>query len=323
MEHETWLFTQHASAYDTLVKHGEANNEECVSCHVVGYAESGGFTSAAETPSLEDVGCESCHGRGGPHISPGFVEGGDYSKVCETCHNPIHSLGFEYATFRPRISHAENSHVRTLSVEDRNALLAKLGAPRDVLPTNANYVGSDACRGCHESEHATWAASPHAQAVATLSHAGKSDNAACLKCHTTGYGRPGGFPAEAAAESHSDLARVGCESCHGPGSEHVKEGSARIGNIVSLADKCDSCVILQICGGCHDDANDPGFEFEVLDKIEAQRHGTVEPSTGKPEQSSAHRFHKLDVAISSREFQRTVDRAFDGLDEGRPSWVGR
>jgi hypothetical protein len=103
----------------------------------------------------------------------------------------------------------------------------------------------------------------------------------------------------------------------------VKEGSARIGNIVSLADKCDSCVILQICGGCHDDANDPGFEFEVLDKIEAQRHGTVEPSTGKPEQSSAHRFHKLDVAISSREFQRTVDRAFDGLDEGRPSWVGR
>ncbi len=65
MEHETWLFTQHASAYDTLVKHGEENNEECVSCHVVGYSQPGGFKSAAETPSLEDVGCETCHGRGG------------------------------------------------------------------------------------------------------------------------------------------------------------------------------------------------------------------------------------------------------------------
>jgi hypothetical protein len=174
-----------------------------------------------------------------------------------------------------------------LSLEERNALLAKLGAPRDVLPTNADYVGSDACRSCHESEHATWAASPHAQAVATLSRAGKSDNADCLKCHTTGYGRPGGFPAEAAAESHGDLARVGCESCHGPGSEHVRDGSAKIGNIVSLADKCDSCVILQICGGCHDDANDPGFEFEVLDKIEAQRHGTIEPGTGRPKGTTA------------------------------------
>ena len=323
LEHETWIFTQHATAYDTLVKHGEANNEECVSCHVVGYSKPGGFTSATETPSLEDVGCEACHGRGGPHLSPGFVEGGDYSKICETCHNSIHSLGFEYATFRPRISHAENAHVRTLSLEERNALLAKLGAPRDVLPTNANYVGSDACRDCHEPEHTTWVASPHAQTLETLSRAGESDNADCLKCHTTGYGRPGGFPAAAAAESHADLARVGCESCHGPGSEHVKDGSDRIGSIVSLADKCDSCVILQICGGCHDDANDPGFEFEVLDKIEAQRHGTIEPGTGKPVQPTAHRFDKLDVALSTREFQRAVERAFEGLDQGRSPWVER
>jgi hypothetical protein len=44
------------------------------------------------------------------------------------------------------------------------------------------------------------------------------------------------------------------------------------GTIVSLSDKCDSCVVLQICGSCHDDANDPGFEFEVVDKIERQRH---------------------------------------------------
>jgi hypothetical protein len=51
---------------------------------------------------------------------------------------------------------------------------------------------------------------------------------------------------------------------------------------VSLADKCDSCAILQICGSCHDDANDPGFEFRIEESIEKQRHGTIEAGTGKP-----------------------------------------
>ena len=67
------------------------------------------------------------------------------------------------------------------------------------------------------------------------------------------------------------------------------EDQPRTGTILSLGDKCDSCVILQICGSCHDDANDPGFEFEVLDKIELQRHGTIEPGTGRPKGTSAQR----------------------------------
>jgi hypothetical protein len=48
-------------------------------------------------------------------------------------------------------------------------------------------------------------------------------------------------------------------------------------------------VILQICGACHDDANDPGFDFEVKKKIEKQRHGTLEPGTGRPKGKSARR----------------------------------
>ncbi len=53
----------------------------------------------------------------------------------------------------------------------------------------------------------------------------------------------------------------------------MAEGAERRGTILALTDKCDSCVIMQICGSCHDEANDPGFEFELLDKIEAIRHG--------------------------------------------------
>ena len=51
------------------------------------------------------------------------------------------------------------------------------------------------------------------------------------------------------------------------------ENADRRNTILALTDKCDSCVVLQICGSCHDDANDPGFEFEVVDKIDRLRHG--------------------------------------------------
>ena len=70
------------------------------------------------------------------------------------------------------------------------------------------------------------------------------------------------------------MAGVGCESCHGPGGRHVPEGAERKGTILRLADKCDSCVILQICGSCHDDKNDPGFEFELESKLAPIRHGS-------------------------------------------------
>ena len=288
LAHETWTYTQHATAFDTLVTHGADADPECIGCHVVGYDEPGGFKSARETPELEDVGCESCHGRGGPHLSPGFVTAGNYQPACGHCHDPKHSLGFEYATFLPRISHAANAGIAKLPPEEKRKRLAALGAPRkDLLPTNPVYLGSAACRSCHAAEYETWSASPHAHTVETLAAVHKQGNPDCLRCHTTGFGRPGGFPEKGLPPEHADLAGVGCESCHGPGGDHVAEGAAKIGTIVSLGDKCDSCVILQICGACHDDANDPGFEFAVKKKIEKQRHGTLEPGTGKPKGKTA------------------------------------
>lgn len=277
IEHESWQYTNHSAAYSTLVEHAKERDTECVGCHVVGFEKPGGFSIREHPEYLENVGCESCHGRGGPHLSPQFAKDGGYEPVCITCHNPKHSLGFEYATFLPKVSH---SSVAALSAKERTQLVDSRKQPRDVLPKNASFVGSDACQSCHSSEYQTWAQSPHGHAVATLQKAGKADDANCLRCHTTGYDRSGGFPAAGNVRNHADLARVGCESCHGPGGDHVAPGANRTGTIVSLGDKCDSCVILQICGSCHDDANDPGFEFEVEEKIERQRHGTIEPGAG-------------------------------------------
>ena len=316
-EHETWQFTTHASAYDTLLKHGEETDPECVGCHVVGYEQPGGFVSSQETPDLEHVGCETCHGRGGPHLSPGFLQNGDYAPVCITCHDTKHSLGFDYAAFVPRVSHAELEYVTKLPFERKQALLAERGAPRaNLLLGSASHVGSDACKSCHEAEYTTWAAAPHARAVASLAKDGHEGDAKCLACHTTGYGRNGGFPAGGGVAEHRDLARVGCESCHGPGGNHVGEDATRIGTIVSLADKCDSCVVLQICGGCHDDENDPGFEFEVQAKIEAQRHGTLEPGTGQPKATSVR---PSDGADGSGSTHDRLGHAFALLDRRRPA----
>jgi len=284
LEARTWELTQHASAYDTLVTHGAEHDAECVNCHVVGLGAAGGFDMAAPVPHLEGVGCESCHGRGGPHLAPDVAKPASYEPVCVTCHNPKHSLGFEYASFRPKISHAA---IAALSGDERAALVASHGKPRDVLPTAARHVGSDACKSCHESEFATWSASPHARAIATLEAKGHERNASCQPCHTTAAGRDGGFPLGEEPSAHADLARVGCESCHGPGGDHIAADAPKRGTIVSLGDKCDSCVILQICGSCHDAANDPKFEFSVQEHIDRQRHGTIEAGTGKPLSTSA------------------------------------
>jgi len=276
-EYATWQFTQHASAFNTLVAHAADRRTDCIDCHVVGYEETGGYDFLHRPVHLENVGCESCHGRGGPHLSPDFVlmtrdAKRDYAPVCATCHNPTHSLGFDFATFHPRVSH---SRIASLSDRERGELLEG-GPSRDLLPTSADHVGSEACQSCHTAEFDTWQSSPHGHAVVRLEQAGKADDADCLQCHTTAFGRPGGFQTELSVSAQSDLARVGCESCHGPGGDHIGENVKRVGTILSLGDKCDSCVILKVCGTCHDDANDPGFQFKVEQRIDDQRHGTIE-----------------------------------------------
>jgi peroxiredoxin len=274
-EAATWELTDHASAFDTLVRHGADGRADCIGCHVVGYGKPGGYQIASPDPGLEDVGCETCHGRGGPHLSPDTAPGNDYESTCRTCHNPEHSLGFDYALFLPRVSHAANQALLALPAEERTKrLAARHRAAQNVLPTAAAYVGSEACQSCHTDEHATWLGQAHAKALDTLAAKGKAGAADCLRCHTTGFGKPGGFQAGGGAQPA--LAGVGCESCHGPGGDHVAKGARKRGTILKLSDKCGSCAILQICGSCHDPANDPGFEFQVVDKILRQRHGKEE-----------------------------------------------
>lgn len=116
------------------------------------------------------------------------------------------------------------------------------------------YVGSVACRGCHGSEGADWAASAHASALETLAAKRSDADPSCVRCHVTGYGTTGGFGSR---ESTPHLAAVGCESCHGPGRDHVARSRQPYG-----------AVTVATCTSCHDRANSPKFDaYSYLPRV--------------------------------------------------------
>jgi len=81
------------------------------------------------------------------------------------------------------------------------------------------YVGSRACKPCHEYEYQTWSEKGHAHAYATLEKFGSQYDPECIICHVVGMEYESGSISE---EKTSHLKDVGCENCHGPGSEHVR-----------------------------------------------------------------------------------------------------
>jgi hypothetical protein len=199
-----------------------------------------------------------------------------YEAICEGCHTATHSLNFVFEERLTFVSHEQNEALTGLSIEDRRALLSKRDLRERTLFHSDRFVGSRACERCHSSEYEIWARSRHANALDSLVAEQAEERRECQACHTTGFGQAGGFP-----QGGDPLAHVGCESCHGPGATHARDsapGAPSRGQILALGDKCNTCVVLQICGSCHDPENDPGFEFEVLDKVEQLRHGNV--STG-------------------------------------------
>ena len=91
------------------------------------------------------------------------------------------------------------------------------------------YMGSPACGKCHAAEsignqYDLWLQSPHAKATKILksetaytiakklSIIEPSEELKCLKCHATGGGKNKKINSEG----------VGCEACHGPGSDYYE-----------------------------------------------------------------------------------------------------
>ncbi|MBU1698781.1 MAG: cytochrome c family protein [Candidatus Eisenbacteria bacterium] len=137
------------------------------------------------------------------------------------------------------------------------------------------YISSAKCKMCHKGEKKgeifeKWEAGPHAKAFASLPEASQKDEK-CLGCHTTGFGK-GGYVA--GAENAADFAHVGCEACHGPGSEY-KSATVMKDHALSVAAgmievgeaQCKICHTEALPEACWGEAKAaPKFDFAVASK---------------------------------------------------------
>jgi hypothetical protein len=93
-------------------------------------------------------------------------------------------------------------------------------APADQVSTGDGlFIGNDRCITCHRKQAAAWSETRHAQAFERLPDSYRKF-AACLECHSTGFGKPGGYSLDLSAEEALTVQSVGCEACHGPGANH-------------------------------------------------------------------------------------------------------
>jgi hypothetical protein len=112
--------------------------------------------------------------------------------------------------------------------------------------TPDRFVGTEVCQRCHVAESDQWKNTKHAHAWATLVDAKKDANPDCIPCHVVGYLKPGGFQSGTAT---AKLADVGCESCHGMGSQHEAFSSV------------PRRITEETCLPCHTSSNSPTFNF--------------------------------------------------------------
>jgi hypothetical protein len=104
-EFEQWKQTPHARAWATLTAQRKESTPACVSCHVTGYREPGGFRTADDAARLANVQCESCHGMGTQHRQ-WTDQGNTVSEAtCRSCHTETTSPTFTMAAYRPHVLH--------------------------------------------------------------------------------------------------------------------------------------------------------------------------------------------------------------------------
>ena len=119
------------------------------------------------------------------------------------------------------------------------------------------YVGSAVCSECHEKEYenfSTFAKKAHSfdSIMGLKKGLTEAEFKSCFECHTTGYGKPGGF---ISAEETPEFSNLGCESCHGPGSLHRESEDPE--DIIRK-------VSIEHCTDCHNQERVAAFDFKPL-----------------------------------------------------------
>lgn len=119
------------------------------------------------------------------------------------------------------------------------------------------YVGAEACLDCHPAEyHSFMTYAKKARSFESIEKLKKGltgeEIERCYSCHTTGYGKPGGFVDPVTTEH---LRNAGCEVCHGPGSLHV---------ISRSPDDIKGAMTTEDCEVCHISERVKAFRYKPM-----------------------------------------------------------
>lgn len=155
--HAKWAETLHSKALESLEEIGQDKNPNCITCHTVGYGQSGGFVDRETTNALAGVGCEACHGPGKDHVNniedeslrpPKSIA----ASVCGACHTGEHQPNYDdwltsrHAEIQPSLveEFAEGTNASSCGVcHSGDVFVAKL---------NGETVGADYLEGKTEEE---------------------------------------------------------------------------------------------------------------------------------------------------------------------------
>ncbi len=168
------------------------------------------------------------------------------------------------------------------------------------------YIGSNKCKSCHKKEksgaqYLVWQESKHANAFDVLltDEASKiakekglknlpHEAPECLECHTVGFGK-GGYevkdeafwnPADddtqgkKAVKRMKNLKHVGCEVCHGPGSEYKKKKTMKaiFEGTKNGTDFGLTTVTEETCKQCHNERSPSFKEFNYEERKKEISH---------------------------------------------------
>jgi len=112
------------------------------------------------------------------------------------------------------------------------------------------YLGEETCKRCHADTYEKVVEMGHAKAYASLAKTNSDGLSECLPCHTVGFGTPTGFTPASAVP---DLKNVQCESCHGMGTSHKRDGTYR-----TAGEK--TCLV------CHTKERSPEFSYKTYSR---------------------------------------------------------
>lgn len=297
-----WLTSRHARAYAVLAKpeakeiarlsgipQEPQESTMCLGCHATGaHVEE---WEKDETFFTEDgVQCEKCHGPGSEYMDAAVM----------TDRRAAERAGLNMPTMQDCMGchQVKGSHVAVhrLPMLDMKQALSDIAHPTpvnfkfgaglkypDVMESKtgkAKYIGTFTCSACHKGpamgyQFSKWRMSAHARAYAVLASNEAYEIAkqqelkdppqtspACLKCHTTAYHQPAGVT----AESYSIHEGVGCEACHGAGSNYYPEAIMK--DIRAAKGAGLKEVTKESCLPCHENAHEKPFDFdEAIQKI--------------------------------------------------------